>query len=136
MQLTQFSDFAVRLLMLLALEEGHPITIGYAATTLGISKNHLIKIANLLVKKKFITGIRGRHGGIQLGKRAEDIRLGDVIRITEPSLVPVQCMSTPGSCSLEKICGCPAYLQSAMASFLGELDKATLASVVRSRRQH
>ena len=136
MQLTQFSDYAIRLLMLLALEEGHPITIGYAATTLGISKNHLIKVANLLVRREFITATRGRHGGIQLGKCAEDVRLGDVIRVTEPTLVPVQCMSTPGSCSLEALCGCPTYLQSAMASFLGELDKATLASIVRNRRRH
>lgn len=135
MQLTQFSDYAIRLLILLAMEQGHSVTIGSAATSLRISKNHLIKIANLLVKKGFIIGTRGRSGGIQLKKLPEDISLGDVIRVTESNLVPVECMSSPGSCSLERVCGCPAYLQKGMTAFLSELDAATLASVVRNRRE-
>lgn len=133
-QLTQFSDYAIRLLMLLAMEEGHSITIGDAAAILKLSKNHLIKIANLLVRKDFIVGTRGRRGGIRLSRSSEDIRLGDIIRVTEPTLLPVQCMSTPGACSLENICRGPIYLQDAMMSFLSELDKATLADLVRNRR--
>lgn len=133
LHLTQFSDYAIRLLILLAMERGHSITIGNAAASLHISKNHLIKVANLLVRKGIVTGTRGRAGGIQLKKPAETISLGDVIRITEPGLAPVPCMSTPGSCSLEKFCGCPPYFHKAMEAFLRELDKATLANVAQCR---
>lgn len=130
MHLTQFSDYAIRLLILLAMEQGRPVTIGAAAEHLRVSKNHLIKVANLLVRKGFVNALRGRAGGIQLNRQPEDIRLGDIVRVTEPGLVPVQCMSAPGACTLEQVCGCPKYLQRGVDAFLNELDHATLASVI------
>ena len=133
MQLTRFSDFAIRLLIFLALEAGRPVTIGAAAESLRISKHHLVKVANLLMKKGYIVGMRGRTGGIRLRKRPEEISVGEIVRLTEPGLTPVECMSAPGSCVLEDVCGCPAYLQRGMEAFLRELDEATLASVARPR---
>lgn len=135
MQLTRFSDYAIRLLILLALEEGQPVTIGAAAESLRISKHHLVKVANLLMKKGYVAGIRGRTGGVRLRKGADEIRLGEIVRLTEPGLTPVECMAAPGSCVLEDVCGCPAYLHRGMQAFLQELDRATLASVARPRGQ-
>lgn len=134
MQLTRFSDYAIRLLILLALEGGGPITIGSAAENLRISKNHLVKVANLLMRGGYIEGIRGRAGGIQLKKSPQEITLGQIVRLTEPSLALVECMSVPGSCSLERVCKCPHYLFKGMEAFLRELDGATLASVALPRR--
>lgn len=134
MHLTRFSDYAIRLLILLAQEGGRPITVAMAADTLRISKHHLVKVANLLMKNGYILGMRGRTGGIQLRRSPEDINLGEIVRLTEPGLVPVECMSKPGSCSLEAVCGCPPYLRRGMEAFLRELDRATLGSVARSAR--
>jgi Rrf2 family nitric oxide-sensitive transcriptional repressor len=116
------------------MEAGRPITVGVAAESLRISKHHLVKVANLLMKNGYILGTRGRTGGIRLRKRPEEISLGEIVRLTEPSLTPVECMSAPGSCSLEGVCGCPHYLHRGMEAFLRELDRATLDSLTRSAR--
>jgi Rrf2 family nitric oxide-sensitive transcriptional repressor len=134
LQLTRFTDYAIRLLIFLALEAGRPVTVGLAAEHLRISKHHLVKVANLLMKNGYILGIRGRTGGIQLKKSSDDISLGEIVRLTERGLTPVECMSASGSCSLEGVCGCPHYLHRAMEAFLRELDRATLDSVARSSR--
>ena len=92
------------------------------------------KVIGLLVQKGFIVGTRGRTGGIQLKKSADDIRLGEILRLTEPTMIPVECMQRSGACTLEKVCRCPSYLHRGMQAFLHELDQATLASVVSPYR--
>ena len=45
MRLTSYTDYALRLLMYLALKDDGLATIADIAKTYGISKNHLMKIA-------------------------------------------------------------------------------------------
>lgn len=130
LQLTRFSDYAVRLMVLLAPNEGHAITVAAAADHLGISKNHLIKVANLLVRHGYLSAVRGRNGGVQLNRPPSQITIGDILRVTEPGFCLVECMSAPGSCSLERICGVPSYLRHGMAAFLAVMDEARLSDVV------
>jgi Rrf2 family nitric oxide-sensitive transcriptional repressor len=129
-RLTQFSDYAVRLLMIVALAEGAPVTVASAAAQLRVSRNHLVKVANMLIHAGILTGTRGRSGGLRLQKRAEDIRIGELLRITEPDFNLAECFSSPGACVLERICRLPAYLHDAERAFLGELDKHTLADII------
>jgi Rrf2 family nitric oxide-sensitive transcriptional repressor len=95
-----------------------------------VSRNHLVKVANLLVHAGILSGTRGRSGGLKLQRRAEEIRLGELVQMTEPDFHLVQCFSSPGSCTLESICRYPAYLQDAKRAFLRELDKHTLADLI------
>lgn len=130
MQLTRFSDYSIRLLVLLALNEGQPITVGAAAQHLAISKNHLIKVANLLVRHGYLLGVRGRKGGIQLSRPPSQVTIGEILRITETGFCLVECISSPGSCSLERVCGVPGYLRIGMDAFLSVMDGAKLSDVV------
>lgn len=130
MRLTQFSDYAVRLLMIVAMAEGYPVTVTSAAAQLRVSRNHLVKVAHTLVRAGILNGTRGRSGGLTLQRRAEDIRLGELLRITEPDFNLAECFSSPGTCALERICRLPAYLHDAERAFLGELNKHTLADII------
>ena len=66
MRLTLHTDYALRLMMLLAMEPDHRHTIEEVARRYGISRNHLMKVAQTLVQAGFIGGLRGRGGGLRL----------------------------------------------------------------------
>ena len=129
MQLTSFSVYALRMLMYTHAAGGRLVTIEEIASAYGISRTHLMKVANTLTRAGFLTAIRGRTGGLKLGKPARDIRLGDVVRVTEPDFALVECFATRCECVIGGCCRLPAVLRRALAAFLAELDRHTLASI-------
>src|SRR5262249_23415889 len=78
MRLTKFSDYALRVLMYTQRAGGRRVTIEEMAAAYRISRAHLMKVVNSLVRAGYLTAHRGRSGGLGLGRPAEDIRLGEV----------------------------------------------------------
>ena len=69
MQLTLFTDYALRTLVFLALQpEKQLSTITEVADRFTISRNHVVKIVHQLGMKGYIETIRGKHGGIRLAR--------------------------------------------------------------------
>ena len=116
--------------MYAASAEGRLITIEETARTFGLPKTHLNKVANVLTRGGFLIGIRGRAGGLMLARRPETIRIGDVMRLTEPDFALVECFSTGNQCVLTNCCKLSGVLNEALASFHRTLDSYTLADIV------
>jgi Rrf2 family nitric oxide-sensitive transcriptional repressor len=127
MQLTRHTDYALRLLIHLAGSDGGRVQIADVAEAQAISRTHLMKIANELARAGFIEAVRGRGGGIRLGRDPRDINLGDVIRAMEPRCLMVDCTS----CRLIRGCDLPGVLDRASAAFNAVLSGYTLADVVK-----
>lgn len=127
MRLTAHTDYALRILLHAAITANKDaqdlLSIAEVADSHAISRNHAMKVVNLLANAGLLETVRGRGGGFRLGKPAAEIRLGDVVRLTEPGLSPADC----GNCLLRAACGLTALLNGAMAAFLAELDRRTLA---------
>ena len=83
MRLNVQSDYALRLLMYLAINSDSLCAIEDVATNYHISKNHLMKVAHILGQEGFIETVRGRSGGLRLAQGAEKILIGRVIRRME-----------------------------------------------------
>ena len=131
MRLTMHTDFALRLLMLLALEPDTLHTIEEVATRYKISKNHLMKVAQTLVQKDFVESVRGRSGGLRLAKPAERINLAAVVRTTEDSLTLVECFDREtNTCLVAPACGLRGPLDEALAAFFAVLNKYSLADLI------
>ncbi|MGA7713515.1 MAG: Rrf2 family transcriptional regulator [Rhizomicrobium sp.] len=131
MRLTLHTDYALRTLMLLALEPDEVHTIASIAKRYRISRNHLMKVAQTLIEAGFVDGIRGRNGGLKLAKPPAEIILGDVVRITEDGFALVECFDRKkNTCVVTPACGLRGPLEDAVAAFLAVLDKVSLASVV------
>jgi Rrf2 family nitric oxide-sensitive transcriptional repressor len=94
MRLTTLSDYALRVLMYAAVSGDKLLTIEETARTYQISRAHLMKVVNILVRKGFLRGVRGRSGGFMLAKAPNAIVVGDVIRATEPDFALVECFAT------------------------------------------
>jgi len=132
MRLTLHTDYALRMLMLLALEPDEVHTIPSAAKRYGISRNHLMKVAQTLIQAGYVESVRGRNGGLRLAKKPADITLGDVARTTEDNFALVECFDPKKNvCVVTPACGLRTPLGEALSAFLAVLDRYTLADVVQ-----
>ncbi|MBD2791828.1 nitric oxide-sensing transcriptional repressor NsrR [Xenorhabdus sp. 42] len=130
MQLTSFTDYGLRALIYMAsLPEGQMTSITEVTEVYGVSRNHMVKIINQLSHLGLVNAVRGKNGGIRLGKSARDIRIGDVVRSLEP-LSLVNC----SACQITPACRLKSVLNQAVENFLEELDKHTLADMVKDNR--
>lgn len=132
MNLTRFADYSLRTLIHLAVRDGDIVSIGDIAAAYGISEHHLHKVANMLGQLGYVQAVRGRHGGLRLALRPEQIGIGDVVRRTEATLAPVECMDGV-PCPIRGPCRLEGIMQEAMAAFLAVLDRHTLADLLHER---
>lgn len=132
MQLTQFSDYALRLMMVVASKKGELITIEEAAVTYGISRAHLMKVAQLLVRQGFLISVRGRSGGLTLSRPPASILIGDIVRATETDFAMVECMQRGNRCKITPACRLRGILGDAVAAFLTVLDRFSLEDLLLS----
>jgi Rrf2 family nitric oxide-sensitive transcriptional repressor len=136
MRLTVYTDYALRLLMYLALKEDGSATITEIAESFAVSKNHLMKIAYQLGLAGYIETARGRRGGLRLARPAETIRVGDVVRHTEPDMALVPCFKpAEAPCAVQRCCILRGALQKACLAFVEILDGYTLGDLVYPRGQ-
>jgi len=135
MHITQHTDYALRVLMFLAANDHRRPTIKEISESFGISRNHLMKVVNALIRDGYVDGLRGRGGGLRLAMAPAEIRIGAVVRAMEPGMALVECFGTGGDCRLQGGCRLTGVLGKALDAFLAELDGATLADIV-GQRQH
>ena len=129
MQLTKFSDYALRVLMYTHAAGNRLVTIEEMAKSYRISRAHLMKVVNALTRSGYLTAVRGRSGGLRLARPADEIVLGDVVRATEPDFALVECFATGNQCVITGCCRLPRVLDEALGAFLRVLDRHTLESL-------
>ncbi|MCW1382225.1 Rrf2 family transcriptional regulator [Novosphingobium sp. KCTC 2891] len=125
MQLTQHTDFGLRLLLVLARADGASISLPRFAAEQGLSYNHVAKVAQALVHEGFVASQRGRGGGVSLARPAAAITVGEVVRALERGMKLADC----ARCALRDNCGLSGVLAEALEAFLAVLDRHTLADV-------
>ncbi|MBP6018464.1 MAG: Rrf2 family transcriptional regulator [Burkholderiaceae bacterium] len=130
MRLTTMTDYAMRLLMYVGQRPERLCTISEIALAYGISEPHLMKITHKLAQQGWITTVRGKNGGMRLGRPPSSINLGAVVRDTENDLNLVECMGSNNTCTLSGQCGLTGILQGALTQFMAHLDRYTLADIL------
>lgn len=133
MRLTVYTDYALRVLMYAAVHPGRLTTIGEIARAYGISRNHVMKVVYELGLAGYVETVRGQQGGIRLARRAQDIRLGEIVRRTEPEATIVPCLDAAiGYCAISPACRLKRALQQASNAFYAVLDEFTLADLTEN----
>jgi len=134
MRLTVYSDYALRVLMYLAVKQHGLATIAEIAESYGISENHLMKVAHQLGVAGYIETVRGRGGGLRLAKPVESIGLAEIVRTTEPDLAIVSCFKPlDAPCAIRPCCVLRRALEQARDAFMAVLADYTLADLVKPR---
>jgi Rrf2 family transcriptional regulator, nitric oxide-sensitive transcriptional repressor len=133
MRLTTLSDYALRLLMMAQAAGDDLITIEGAASRYHISRTHLMKVANVLTRAGYLQAVRGRSGGLRLAKPAGEIRIGDVIRATEPDFAMVECLGDNNHCVITQACRLPRILNEGLDAFITVLNGYSLQDIALSK---
>ena len=104
-QLKITTDYAIRIVLLLSMES-RVVSSKELADTLGMTQNMVLKIGKNLNDAKIIKSITGVDGGFQLIKDPEEIRLLDIIEITEPTIQINRCLEKDHYCSRTAVNTC------------------------------
>ncbi|MDQ2775212.1 MAG: Rrf2 family transcriptional regulator [Acidobacteriota bacterium] len=133
MYLTRQADYTMRLLIHLAIQPDGTATIKDVAEHYGISRNHLMKVANRAVRAGYVEAVRGREGGLKLAKPAGQIGIGEVLRATEDWTL-VECFEpASNACPITSGCGLRPVLKQALDAYFAVLDRYSLADIARRR---
>lgn len=107
MKLSTRAIYGLRALIDLGLySEKEAVSIQSIATRQGISVGYLEQLMALLKKAGFVQSSRGACGGYRLGRPAEEISVGDILRVLEGGLEAVSCPGNEGEglCHGEDLC--------------------------------
>lgn len=129
MRLLASTDYAIRMLMLLAQQSQgrHLGTDSIAQSLGGLSRNHIQKIVQELTALGVTRTIRGPGGGVALALRPDEIRLGTLIQRLESEHSMVECVRPEaGSCTMMSACRLPGILLRAQRDFYVGLDRYSL----------
>lgn len=135
MRLNLQTDYALRLLMQLAVAPDGFATVADVAARFGISRNHLTKVAATLAREGIIDSVRGRGGGLRLARPATDINVGAVVRLIENDFALVDCFpGGNGGCVIVPACRLKSVLHEAADAFCAALDRYSLADLTAGNR--
>jgi Rrf2 family protein len=135
MRLTKQTGYALRILLHCALAGGRSVTAAQISRAHNITEHNVLKIVPMLVQGGFIDTTRGRGGGIRLARVPADIRIGDVVRVTEETHIEADCFGGGADCVIRPVAPINRILDEAMASFIEVLDRHTLEDLVAARPQ-
>ena len=135
MRLTRQSSYAIRTLIYCAVNEPGLSRVADIAKAHAISELFLFKLIKPLVEAGLIETVRGRRGGIKLGRPANDITLLDTIKLTEENFAMAECFEGGDvSCPLVDNCDVNSALREALGAFFNVLDSYTIADLASKRR--
>lgn len=131
MRLTVRTNIAMRVLMYCACNDGGLMRSADIADACNCSPNHVAQVVNQLGAQGFLMTQRGRGGGLQLARPANEITVGEVFRGFEAQLPVTECFDIQeNTCPLSSACRLREALSTAMEAFYAALDRVTLAELV------
>jgi Rrf2 family transcriptional regulator, nitric oxide-sensitive transcriptional repressor len=133
MRLTDYTDYALRVMLYLAVRGEGLATIQDISDSYGISKNHLMKVVQRLGELGWVETVRGRNGGLRLHAHSGAVTLGEVVRATESDFALVACFpdehGSARHCVIQSQCRLKGVLEVARHAFLSELDRHTIGEL-------
>lgn len=128
MQLSRFTDFSLRVLLYLAINDSKRATLHEIADFYPISVDHLRKVVHKLSQSGYLNTYQGKSGGIELSRPPEEIRVGEVIREFEGHESFIDCSGI--DCRLAGVCTLKVALKKGQQALFNALNEYTLADLV------
>ena len=129
MQLTLHSDYGLRVLIFLARAE-RQVHVEAISDAFGISKDHLVKVVQSLVRLGVVETRAGRGGGVKLARDPSEIDVGEVLSDLEGRRRVLPCVDDPTACVLEPGCRLRVRLMQAEQAFYDSLAGLSVADLV------
>ncbi|MFZ5963334.1 RrF2 family transcriptional regulator [Thalassococcus sp. BH17M4-6] len=131
MRVTKRTNIAMRVLMYCAAHPDELVTKAEVSRACAASENHVAQIINQLAQLGYLHTRRGRHGGLELGRPADRIVIGEVFRAFEAPVPLAECFAdADNTCPLTDACRLRGILSRAAEAFYATLDPVTLDALV------
>lgn len=134
MRLALYTDYALRTLIYLAGRPGRS-SVAAVAEFYGISRDHVAKVVQLLARWGYLRSVRGIGGGIELGKPADKITIGEVVLACEGDVHLLECLGRENVCVIQPGCKLKRVLAHAERLQRDYLATVRLCDVVDPGRQ-
>lgn len=136
MQVSSKGRYGLRAMLELALQYGRgPTALNEIAGEQEISFKYLEQLIATLRSAGLVRSVRGPHGGYQLAKPPEEIKLVEIIEILEGPADPVECLVNPDICDRSEVCA-PRDIWGEMGEAVEEvLGGKTLKDLARLQRE-
>ena len=132
MRVSKETDYALRALFTLVDHfGGAPIPIRELARRNDVPKRFLEQIMLKLKAQDWVDSVAGVRGGYVLAKDPGKITMGEVVRLFDGIIAPIDCVSVTGykRCSQEPVCRFRRVFLDARNYVAGLMEHATLAEV-------
>ena len=135
MKISTKGRYAMRLMLDIAqYSKGGNVSLKDVSSRQDISLKYLEQIVNMLSKAGLVRAQRGAQGGYKLGKKADDITVGDILRVTEGNMAPVSCLeSAENTCPHASECLTLPFWQGLYSTINNYLDAATLSDLLTNK---
>jgi Rrf2 family nitric oxide-sensitive transcriptional repressor len=130
MRLDLQTDYALRTLLFLAGNPGRA-SARAVAEFYQISRDHVAKVVQALARLGYVRSTRGVGGGIELARRPEEIRVGQVILDFEGDMHLLQCVGTANVCIIQPGCRLRSVLATAEQIQVDYLQTVKLSDIVQ-----
>ena len=131
MRVSTRGRYALRLMLDLAMNNtGEPVRLKDVAKRQEISEKYLEQIISILNKAGFVKSVRGLAGGYSLKRKPEEYTVGMILRLTEGSLAPVDCVEDGTDCGRADQCVTVLLWKKLNDAINGVVDNITLADLV------
>ncbi len=114
-------------------EDGRLVSISEIARMECLPVAYLEQLVGELRRAGLVEGTRGVRGGYRLSRSPSEITVGDVYRVLEGEIAPVECTAEnylPGACSVESACMSRSIWGRVQAAILAVLDATTLENLL------
>lgn len=140
MKLSTKGRYGVAAMYDLAMNYGQgPISLKSVAQRQEISEHYLEQLMGILRKAGYVKSIRGAQGGYSLTKDPSSISVGDIIRVMEGPIAPVDCVLEDSSgdnsyCDKAGMCVTRNIWAKVRDSINNVLDSISLADLCRDEK--
>ena len=138
MKVSTRGEYGMRAMVSLAREYGNgPIALTNVAQDSAVPPAYLEQLMGVMRRAGLIVSTRGAHGGYELARPPAEIRVGDVYRVLEGPIAPMECVSEvePDElCPLLDGCATRVVWLKVRDNIVEALDSTTLADLVEGSR--
>lgn len=134
MKISSKGRYALRMMIEFALHPDECTNISQVANRQDISEKYLEQIVMLLAKAGYVKSTRGAKGGYTLTMDPSEYTVGMILRLTEGSLAPVDCIGNPpAQCSRWDTCATLSVWRQLDQAISQVVDNVTLEDLVKEQ---
>lgn len=138
MKISTKGRYALRMMIDIAVNSDgeHNVTIKEISARQDISVKYLEQIVNSLSKAKLLRSTRGAQGGYRLSRNPEDYTAGEILRLMEGSLAPVECLEDEENlCPRKNACSTLSFWTGLRDVVNNYVDSVTLADLIQKEKE-